>query len=95
MLDSSNLMMCATHGEIKKMMYLLQNGANINYSNSWGENSLIRAVEMKQFETVKLLVENGIDINAKSVVGDTPLSIAKEKGLSEIANYLTEHGAIE
>ena len=95
MLSDVNLMLCAASGELKKIQYLLQNGANINYLNAWGENALITAIQIKNIEIAKFLIENGIDVNAKSVVGDTPLSMAKENNFYEMVNYLITNGAKE
>jgi len=93
MVDNSNIDWYARMGELKKVKYLIENGANINYTNSWKENALIGAIKNKEIEIAKYLIDSGIDINIKSLIGETPLSIAKENNLHGIINYLIEKGA--
>lgn len=55
----------AAYGDLQKMQWLLENGADINANGYNGETPLIAACENTQFYAVKFLVENGADVNVQ------------------------------
>lgn len=73
--------------------YFLDQGADINYGIA-GYTPLMRAIENKDLDTVKLLIERGADANTiiDNAVGSA-LQIASAKELVFIEAYLIEHGA--
>ena len=70
----------------------LENGADVNSTNSFGETALHLAAANGNLEIVKLLIEKyGANINAKTIRGTTPLMTAMQERSEEIANYLLAH----
>ncbi len=74
-------------------------GTDVNYQYPNGKTyangmtALLYAVGAGNMETVKLLVERGAKVNAQANNGYTPAFLARELGLTDIYNYLREHGA--
>ena len=83
---------------------LLDHGAEINGSKRSIQEAekhprtlqppLIRAIDEKSLSMVEFLVVNGADVNATSGP-ETPLHLARRKGYEEIADFLTQRGAID
>ena len=76
--------------EIKR---LLDNGADINCVDSFGQTPLMIAVNIMAKEVVSLLLQNGADINASDKTGQTALMIAALNNFEEIGNFLLLNGA--
>jgi ankyrin repeat protein len=76
-------------------------GADVNYqypagkSYANGMTALLYAIREGDFETIKFLVEQGAQMNVADNSGYTPASLAKELELTEIFDYLIEHGAAD
>ncbi|CAI9105335.1 OLC1v1004232C1 [Oldenlandia corymbosa var. corymbosa] len=85
----------AVEGEHKPtVIYLINNGADLNKSDSDGITPLHSAVKKVRLfvgstELVKLLISKGADISASSIFG-TPLHIAAHCGRLEVLEYLLE-----
>lgn len=78
--------------EIVKL--LLENGANIECFNRYGDTALMYAVYIDNIEMVKLLLENGAKVNAKANNGATALVHTLDLDVDiEIAKLLYEKGA--
>jgi ankyrin repeat protein len=91
------------------MLALLAGGANPNLATDDGTTPLMVAAGLGRFtfspgqrrgirsisgeEAVKILVEAGADVNAANEADFTALHGASFRGLNEIIQYLTEHGA--
>lgn len=56
--------------------YLLDNGADIQAKNQWGESLIHSAVSWENLNAVEILVNRGADITAKSETGQPPLFAA-------------------
>ncbi len=96
-------------GNMKNIMKLLFDGADINYMNNLGVTPLTYVINTRKTEMVKFLLENNADVNKKVKDGNTALHIAcnyspgydPEKVVSEgkivddieIVQLLLDHGA--
>ena len=80
-------------GNINRVKKLIENGANLDHINSYGETPLFWATYYGNFDVVKYLTEHGANVNQTSNDGSTPLILAINKSRLEIVKELTEHGA--
>lgn len=80
------------------LQYLINNGADVNYRDSWGAFPLILATTSDRLsqtgDMVRLLLENGAEPNAR-FEGRTPLSIARAQGHTRVVELLLQHGGTE
>ncbi|PWF94171.1 Ankyrin repeat protein [Spiroplasma poulsonii] len=63
---------------------LIENGAEINHKNQFGNTPLILASQNGHTEIVKLLIENGAKINHKNQFGNTPLILASQMDILKL-----------
>jgi uncharacterized protein len=91
--DSDNVLIDATlFASIDCMKLLLQNKANPNLKNKYGETPLMLCVN--DVTKMKLLLQYGADINDSSLSGNTALLIACGAGSSyATVKWLIENGA--
>jgi ankyrin repeat protein/uncharacterized caspase-like protein len=73
--------------------YLLDQGADVNHKNLWGENPIYSSIRMNNIEIIKTLIKNGGNVNAKNNHGESPLHIAVSIGNIEVIDYLIAQGA--
>lgn len=73
---------------VYKVRKLLEEGANVNERNEYGDTPLIWAAGDGNPEIVGLLVEKGADVNACNKFGDTPLFEAVWDGNTETVELL-------
>lgn len=59
------------------MKLLIENGADVNLMNDFGDTALLWT---NNFDTVKLLFDAGANINVANSVGDTALLKAASRG---------------
>ena len=83
----------AEQGDFNKVQTLLQQGANVNYTNNFGMTVLFAAAEGGRAKIVRLLIEKGLDVNAKSYTGYTALMAAVSNGRKNSTKALIESGA--
>jgi hypothetical protein len=83
----------AEQGDFNKVQTLLQQGANVNYTNNFGMTALFPAAQDGRTAIVKLLIEKGIKVNAKSKTGFTALMAAVSNGRIKSTQTLIENGA--
>ena len=96
-----NLIDAAKNGKTEEIKLLLENGADVNFSNNNKSSLLILASRnsntTSNIETVKLLLENGADVNLKNINGATPLTVASRNSNNgsniETVKLLLENGA--
>jgi hypothetical protein len=93
--DMDALRSAAIEGNINKIKRLIENGVDINGTNSKGETALMLAAAYGQIDVINLLIDNNADVNAKSDDGKTALTIAKEQGHKEVMELLKKAGAKE
>lgn len=72
---------------------LLKNGADVNYKNSEGCNSLHNAVLKKDPIMVRMVIKYIRNIDLKTMSGDTALGLATNYQLTDIVKILIENGA--
>ncbi|WP_291953211.1 ankyrin repeat domain-containing protein [Campylobacter sp.] len=62
-------------GSYDNVKLLLENGAEVDYKNSFGKTPLFYAVEYNNYEVSKLLIENGANINQKYINDNEKFSV--------------------
>lgn len=72
---------------------LLENKADINSSDEYGNTILMLATGEQHFETVKFLLESKADPNLRSIDGKTALTHAHEYHSPDIYKLLKQYGA--
>lgn len=70
------LTVCAAEGYIKPTQMVLEQGANINATNKFGNTALSIAVREKHFSLAEFLLAQGADPNTRDVLGATALILA-------------------
>ncbi len=55
----------------KLFTFLLENGADVNYRNSFGKTVLYYAIELGDIDIVKILIENGANLNNTYIDAET------------------------
>ena len=67
---------------------LIEEGADVNTLNRWGNPPLTMAVLKGNLELIKFLLSRGADINLKNPKGFSPLDFAKKSGNNLIIDLL-------
>ncbi len=80
-------------GELAIISQLLDQGADINATDSMGNTALHRAAGKGQLKTVKLLISRGSNINAVNSNNQTALYIAASTGQIKTIQYLIKKSA--
>lgn len=94
--DSSAMspLMCAVLRNVDAAQYLLDHGADPDYRNKYGSNTLMVVAAAGNLAGVRFLVETvKMDVNTETPDGDTALSHAVMKNQAEVKDYLLRHGA--
>lgn len=98
--DDTPLMRAASAGAIRTVMVLLDSGAKINATTTYGETALWHAARKKRVEVVRLLLARGANPNiiAKpspqwNSKGGAALNVAVEEGCMVCAKELLARGA--
>ncbi len=71
----------------------IENRADIEAKDNYGNTPLISASAYGHVEVVKFLIESGADIEAKNNYGNTSLNRASANGCVEVVKILIESGA--
>ncbi|CAD5123450.1 DgyrCDS11796 [Dimorphilus gyrociliatus] len=72
---------------------LLQNGADINCADKYGQTVLHEVARVWHIDVAKFLLENGADIDRGDNYGRTPLHISAAVDYTEMVNFLIMEGA--
>jgi len=90
--DRTPLIYASRYGKTKMVEFLINNGANVNYSDRLCNNALSEALSYNYYETADILLSNGFVINGKQKDCDllSPFSCSGEK---ESIEWLLRHGA--
>lgn len=78
---------------IEKILFALNEGANVNSKNKWNSTPLHQACIFQKADVVRLLIKQGAELHAMNTFRRTPLSLIPHN--SECANILKEFGAIK
>ncbi|MAD41908.1 MAG: hypothetical protein CL623_05900 [Arcobacter sp.] len=73
----------------KILIYLLQNGADINHKNNMGMTPLMHYALKGEDRLVKILIDNGADINVKSEM--TAFDLATNDDIKNLIKSTTNH----
>ncbi|CAH0028115.1 unnamed protein product [Clonostachys rhizophaga] len=88
------LMLASHHGYVEIILYLIDQGADINTCSSETKvTALLIAVKAGWRNVVRLLVEKGADVSAADHSGWTVLHFACERNYLTLARFLIAHGA--
>ena len=91
-IGTTALILAASKGHVKLTLMLLENGADVTYSN-WYGTALHCAAEAGECETLKLLLDHGMDVNILDDWGRTPLFCAVDTDRIAAAKFLLDNGA--
>lgn len=83
----------AHKGDIKSIESLLDQGANINGKDEYGDTALIKASRNGRTETVRFILDKGADVNLADKNFATPLIHAACSGWTDIVEILSNSGA--
>lgn len=81
-----------SRGNVKKVKYLLENGAKVNYADYDKRTGLHLACAEGHLEVVKCLLDSGADMNAKDRWGITPLDEAKKSDKTDVMEVMKQFG---
>lgn len=88
------LILAALNGDLPMTKYLLEQKADINIQNSYGETPLMLAVAKGYTDLALFLIEQGANVNIQKKVGTTALKFAAGKGNVTLINALVKAWAI-
>lgn len=96
--DGFTLLMYACHpdsgGQPEIAAWLIEQGANLDAQDVYGNTALIFASQNRQVDSAKLLIEHGASLDVKDAIFGFPaLMHACQLDQPEIAKSLIEHGA--
>lgn len=91
--NSTPLINAISNRDTELAVLLLNQGANIDASNSYGWTSLLEAVKQDNSDMIEMLVDRGANVNAQDASGWTVLMYAADVGNREVVEYLLTHGA--
>jgi ankyrin repeat protein len=91
--DAMSLVTAVQQGFEEKFSSMLEEGADVNVQNEWGETALSWAVARGNTEVVERLLAEGADPSLTNVLGVGPLALAVESDFVEIARLLLASGA--
>ncbi|KGR79157.1 ankyrin repeat domain-containing protein [Ureibacillus manganicus] len=87
------LISAAARGDIKAVLALLEDGADINATDHYGNTAVMAATQKNNVDTVKVLIGQGADINIRNNNMDNVLLYAGAEGLLEIVKIAIQAGA--
>ena len=84
----------AEKGDIQTVMFLIENGADVNTTDTNGNTPLIFIVNKTgNLEITKHLIEKGAAVNTQNQTGETALMYAAWRGYTDIVEFLLENRA--
>ncbi|KAI9432202.1 ankyrin repeat-containing domain protein [Lactarius indigo] len=79
--------------DVEIVWLLLENGADLNIRDSWGQTPLYLASVEGFPDVVRSLLDRGVDVEALDSIGWTALHVAVVFGRLEVVKILLEHNA--
>ncbi|KAL3459648.1 ankyrin repeat-containing domain protein [Aspergillus heterothallicus] len=83
----------AKNGHTRVVRFLLENGADIESVDSWGNRPLFCAIRSQSHQTVRMLLEHGADITSVNGKNESPLLYAARTAFPHIVQLLIQSGA--
>lgn len=83
----------ATAGDVVRVRYLLEHGADVDTRDDEGYTPLLTAVKTRYNDLTRFLIQHGADVNLADRDGWTPLMYAAWRDSPEIVGMLLEKGA--
>jgi len=80
-------------GDLEGIKTALDNGANVNMKDDYGDTALIRASDRGKIDMARLLLDYGADVNVRGYRGDTPLMLVSREGYYSMVKLFLDHGA--
>ena len=81
------------HADLERVRWLVENGADINSKDEYGQTALMNAAHRGQVEFIRLLIEKGADLNTTAKYKLSALMLALIAGHPDVARLLIEAGA--
>ena len=91
--DNTYLMIAIKNNNTELAKALIDDGADINIQDNYGNNAFLEYAFDGHTETAKLLIDNGADINIQDINGLTALIEAANYRYTETVATLLEQGA--
>ncbi|KAK6330118.1 hypothetical protein TWF718_003546 [Orbilia javanica] len=91
--NATALMWYAEKGQLRKLRYLLEMGANIEAKDGYHRTALTKAAVKGNIDIIEFLVEKGANIEAKDINGQTPLFRAVYGEKADAIELLLDKGA--
>ena len=85
-----SILVASSLGDNNSIKELLDNGADINIKNFFGENSLMISVMFNRINTMHFLLKNGANINSRDNLGKTVLMISSQLNYIKITQELVK-----
>jgi ankyrin repeat protein len=86
------LVRAAREGDLKEVIRLLGQGADVNAGGKRDRTALMAAARGGSLEIVKLLIKKGADVNTKDNTGMTALMYAAWGGYLDVVKFLIDKG---
>lgn len=87
------LLTATNNGDLKEVINLVNQGANVNTPNNKGSTVLHLAARNGNYDVAKVLLDHGANINTKDNFGLTVCHYVAIAGNLEFLSYLIERGA--
>lgn len=83
----------AKSGNTEKVLELLNDGADINATDKFGNTPLHFAIRHKHQQVASVLIKNGANINAAGELGNTPLHLSVYTNQNDVTTLLNKSNA--
>ena len=91
--NQSSLCAASESGQIDVVRFLLEQGSDVNETDSLRQSALAVASINGNLQVAELLIEHGADVNSRDAGGLTPLHVASRNGHLDIVRLLLDHNA--
>lgn len=89
--ESTVLILAASAGHVNLVETLLNKGAEINATNTFGNTALMRAAKNGQTAIVTILLKHNANIHMRNDTKQTALMVADKKRYTEIVKLIEQH----
>lgn len=88
--ETTALTLAIKHKQQEAVIYLLDQGAEINRRDKYGRRCTHTAAQTGSVDILKLLISRGADAVSPDQYGDTPLHVACGHGHKDLSNFLLD-----